>query len=214
MARYKDLSGQHFGRLTVKEYSHTNAGRIAYWLCSCACGNTHIVRGSSLTVGAIRSCGCYNRERRIERATIHGGNGTPAHKSWRHMRDRCFNPKAKQYAYYGGRGIGVCTEWDNFAVFLADMGEPKEGETLDRIDPNGDYKPSNCRWASRTVQSRNQRPRTNLSGHTGVYGTKSGKWVSQIRIGGGKRICGPARDSIEEAVADRIELERLHWGTS
>lgn len=213
MAHYKDLSGQRFGRLVAKTYSHSNAGRTAYWVCVCDCGNTRTIRGSSLTAGVIRSCGCYNREQSIARTTVHGGNGTPAHKSWRHMRDRCLNPKSKQYRYYGGRGITICPEWDDFAVFRADMGEPPEGYTLDRIDPNGGYTPSNCRWASKTTQARNQRARASKSGYTGVYPTASGKWVSQIRIGGGRRVCGPARNNIEDAVADRKELERLHWGS-
>jgi hypothetical protein len=205
-----DLHGKRFGRLVASSYSHTS-NNTAYWHCSCDCGGTRTVRGSSLSAGVVRSCGCYNNEKRRERVTIHGGSGTPAHKSWRHMRDRCCNASNAKYGYYGGRGISICPAWGDFEVFLADMGQPAEGETLDRIDPDGDYEPSNCRWASRAVQSRNQRPKANLSGYTGVYRTQSGKWAAQIRIGEGRRVCGPAREHIHEAVEDRRKLVEEYW---
>lgn len=212
MANIVDLSGRQFGRILVLRYSYSNRFGASYWQCVCDCGTEKAVRGSSLTSGVIKSCGCLNSELTAARVTKHGGNGTAAHKSWRHMRDRCRNPKSKHFSYYGGRGVTICSRWDDFSAFWGDMGNPPAGYTLDRIDPNGDYEPSNCRWASKETQGRNQRPRVNKSGHTGVYATPSGKWVSQIRIGNGQRACGPARATIEEAIADRAELKRLHWG--
>lgn len=214
MANVRDLRGMRFGRLVVNTFARRAANFAAYWECTCDCGAVKTIRGTNLTTGATKSCGCLNAERRVERATKHGGNGSASYKSWRHMRDRCRNPKNAHYGYYGGRGITICPSWDDYAVFRADMGEPPEGCTLDRINPDGNYEPSNCRWASKETQGRNQRARKNASGHTGVYGTPSGKWVSQIRIGGGKRVCGPARSSIEEAIEDRKEMVRLYWGSA
>lgn len=212
MGRRKDLSGKRFGRLRAVACTHYGPGHTAYWLCQCDCGVLHTTRGSSLTAGVIKSCGCFNREQSAKRSTVHGGNDTPAHRSWRHMRDRCNNPNNQNYKYYGGRGITICPEWADFSVFRSDMGDPPHGYTLDRINPDGNYEPTNCRWASREVQGRNQRARANSSGYTGVYKTNSGKWVSQIRIGSGKRVCGPARARIEDAIADRKNMEAEHWG--
>lgn len=80
-----------------------------------------------------------------------------AYVCWMNIRRRCENPKASQYAWYGGRGIKVCERWQAFENFLADMGEPKDGESIDRIDSNGNYEPSNCRWVGRDVQGLNKR---------------------------------------------------------
>lgn len=91
-----------------------------------------------------------------------GVKPSPTYRSWAGAVSRCINPNAVAYPDYGGRGIRVCERWRQFENFLADMGEKPIGLTLDRIDPNGNYEPSNCRWASRLVQAQNQR-RTRLS---------------------------------------------------
>jgi hypothetical protein len=83
---------------------------------------------------------------------------TPAYNAWRSMRQRCGNPKCRNYPNYGGRGIVVCFRWELFDNFLADMGERPPGRSLDRIDNNGNYEPGNCRWATHSQQQANKRP--------------------------------------------------------
>jgi hypothetical protein len=83
--------------------------------------------------------------------------GTPEYVSWQCMRARCLNPKAVGYANYGGRGITICGRWDSFENFYADMGARPDKHSLDRINPDGDYEPSNCRWSDDLTQGRNRR---------------------------------------------------------
>lgn len=159
----KDLTGQQFGRLTVLG-PIARVGKIKRykWLCRCACGDAAVVCGDALRGGTTHSCGCIAREiirernRRAANAT-HGMCGTPTYSSWQSMLDRCRNPKAKQFKNYGGRGIKVCERWQKFENFYADMGSRPDGETLDRINVNGDYEPGNCRWADDETQYNNTR---------------------------------------------------------
>lgn len=104
---------------------------------------------SELQKKAARAVGLANRK--------HGMRSSPAYRSWIQMRTRCKNPNHHAYSEYGGRGIGVCPRWDSFENFLADMGERPEGKSLDRIDPNGNYEPGNCRWAAPNIQAQNKR---------------------------------------------------------
>jgi len=162
MARpVKNHAGERIGRLTLVELAPKSAGGIA-WVCACDCGTLAVVKAHNLQRGATKSCGCLRREiaAPLRRKPLHGMTGTRTFLSWVAMNSRCSNPNATHYQYYGGRGIAVCDRWrGDFQAFLADMGERPEGRTLDRIDVDGNYEPSNCRWATPVEQAANKRPR-------------------------------------------------------
>ena len=153
----KNLVGEKFGKLQVKKYAgRTVDGKILYE-CECECGNTKIVRAGNLTSGNANSCGCVTRR-------THGASKEKLFHVWYDMIRRCENPESKQYHNYGERGIVVCEEWHDYEAFkqwaYASGYKPptKRGElTIDRIDVNGDYEPSNCQWVSQSVQTLNQR---------------------------------------------------------
>jgi len=168
-----DLTGHTFGRLTVLGWPHT-INRKLYWHCQCLCGKDCFVSANNLRNRSIVvSCGCKQREDRMRFGEanpnyIHGQkalSGTTEYHTWQGMRQRCDNPKNTAYKDYGGRGIRVCGRWESFVTFLADMGPRPAGTTLDRIDPDGDYEPTNCRWATPLIQRHNRsRPRIIVAG--------------------------------------------------
>ena len=207
MPKLIDRTGQRFGRLVVLEKGETNNLKKVLWKCLCDCGNTALVVSGSLSTGNTSSCGCGVKEA----ITKHGGWKKSSYNTWRAMMRRCNNPNDKDYKRYGAVGVKVCHQWQDYRQFEKDMGEPKGNETLDRIDVYGDYEPSNCRWATPTVQNRNVRVRRDSkSGHIGVR-MRYGKWIAEI-TSKKKKFYSRMFDKIEDAVFARKQLELLHWG--
>lgn len=155
----KNLSGLEYGYLKVVSIYETGKNGTI-WACLCKCGNTKNIERDALVSGRTKSCGCYHKEQTSKSRLKHGKRHSPEYNSWVGMRDRCYNIKNPKYPRYGERGIGVCSRWlgdMGFVNFYSDMGErPSKNHSLDRIDVNGNYEPTNCRWALPIVQSRNR----------------------------------------------------------
>lgn len=151
-----NLVGRKFGRLFVIQKVNNNKRGDLCWLCRCSCGQRKIVVGRNLKSGNTQSCGCLQNTNRIKHGHSTRSKVSTTYESWHQMIQRCTNFKNKKYQRYGGRGIVVCERWGKFLNFLIDMGEkPTKNHSIDRINNDGDYCKSNCRWATMKQQARN-----------------------------------------------------------
>lgn|SRR6267154_4472075 len=148
----ENIIGKQFGRITVVRMF--KKGHALMCEGRCVCGNTTNSQSCNLKSGYTKSCGCLQ----IESVTRHGRANTTEYQIWESMKQRCNKPNRKSYKYYGAMGVRVCKRWDKFENFFSDMGKRPKGKTLDRFPNNcGDYKPSNCRWATWKQQAANRR---------------------------------------------------------
>ena len=161
MSRFNDLTGKRFGKLICLRRVESDKPGVTKWLCQCDCGNKHVVRAGNLKSGDVRSCGCIVTKGRVK----HGESRERLYHRWLGMKQRCYDPNVREYKHYGERGIKVCDEWlHDYKAFKAwayangyDDSLPGTECSLDRIDNNGNYEPSNCRWVDMKTQRNNSR---------------------------------------------------------
>lgn len=157
----EDITGLKFGRLTVLEkVGKQNKHHRSHWICKCDCGKIIEAREDSLRNGHTTSCGCYNRERVSQTASTHRLTNSRLYSIWENIVDRIENPNCKGYKYYGGRGIAICKEWRNDFKTFYDWSMSngyQDNLTIDRINVDGNYEPSNCRWVTWEIQNSNKR---------------------------------------------------------
>jgi hypothetical protein len=212
-----DLIGKRFANLVVLSIDHIDKWDTAHYLCQCDCGKTTIVGGNKLKIGHTRSCGCLKKEAArknsmaaVKVTTTHRASHSHLYGVWKQMRARCYHKPTRFYNNYGGRGITVCDDWRyNFEAFrdwAIETGyKDGVGLSIDRIDANGNYEPSNCRWATRTEQQRNLRNNhlieiggeiKCISEWAEIYNIKPGTIRTRLRKGwdAAKAVITPTKD--------------------
>ena len=162
MSKLVDLTGKRFGRLTVIRRAPQEGRKFTRWECRCDCGNITMSDAYGLKKGLIQSCGCYHKEFCGEQHRTHGYTGTRLYRIYHKMKERCYRKQNHNFKWYGGCGVTVCDEWlKSFETFAkwAEANGYAENLTIDRIDPYGNYEPTNCRWITIQEQQKNKRKR-------------------------------------------------------
>lgn len=190
MGKFKDLTGQKFGKLTVikrvEDYVQHNDRHRIMWECKCECGNVIVVRGDDLKSGHTKSCGCLKLEHTKVINERHGLYKTRIYTIWKNIKQRCFNKKNRDYKNYGLRNILMCDEWTdkengfmNFYNWAIQNGY-SDDLSIDRIDVNGNYSPFNCRWTTDIEQANNKR-----NNHYVTYKNKTqslSRWCKELNL--------------------------------
>lgn len=183
MSELIDMIGKKIGRLTVVERAENTKQGTTQWKCICECGNEVVILGSNLRQGRTKSCGCYQKECAKKRITTHGETKTRLFTVWQKIKDRCYNENHKSYKDYGGRGISMCDSWkDSFEAFRdwAIENGYSDDLTIDRIDVDGNYEPSNCRWVTQKEQQ-NNRTNNHLLTYNGETKTMA-QWADEVGL--------------------------------
>ncbi len=175
-----NYAGNVYNRLTVLISFFDKKRQLTIFNCKCVCGTEKNIVASQVKSGRVKSCGCYGLELRAKNLTTHGKSYSKEYQVWHSMISRCKYEKSDMYKKYGGRGIRVCDRWANsFELFLLDMGSrPTNKHSIDRIDVNGNYEPSNCRWATIDVQANNRRNNVHIE-YMGITLTRS-QWARRL----------------------------------
>lgn len=221
MSKLIDLTGQTFGRLKALCQGvtpDTTKAKEKFWLCQCECGNQTTVSGYQLRSGKTQSCGCITKERmkkvaKEKPSKKHGLSSSRVYKNYYTMKARCYNPNHQKYEMYGAKGIMICSEWLgengflNFYEWAMNNGY-QENLTIDRINNDGNYEPSNCRWTNSSLQGFNRHtPSNNSTGYVGISQLKNGKFRAYIKKDG-KQISLGWHDTIEAAIEARQKAEK------
>lgn len=183
MNDYQSFVGKRFGRWTVLTFVPATKHQAARGKCRCDCGTVKEVQFYTL-LNRSTSCGCFSKEINSRVHFVHGESNkhtTTEYVVWLSMKARCLNKKNKHYKYYGGRGIKICDRWRNsFENFLADMGRRPKGKSIERKNNDGDYEPSNCKWATRQEQA-NNKSQSRFISFSGIRLTV-GQWARRAGI--------------------------------
>lgn len=183
MGKFKDMTGNKYGRLTAIKRVHKDGFNRVCWLCKCDCGNELIVTSDNLRNGHTKSCGCLKEETSRKLLTTHGLSETRMYKIYKDMKTRTTNKNCPEYKNYGGRGIKICDEWlsdfRKFYYWSINNGY-KDELTIDRIDVNGNYEPSNCRWTTQKVQQNNRTNNHNITYNGETHTMK--QWAERLGI--------------------------------
>lgn len=154
-----------YNKWTVLSQEKKHKGKCVYLSCKCECGVIRDVIIKNLKSGVSKNCGCVRNKKTSKRNFKHGLRFSKIWTVWRGMKHRCYNKNARQYKDYGGRGIKVCDEWkDDFMAFYNVMGDVPKGKSIDRIDNDGNYEPSNVKWSTAKQQNRNRRSSYKING--------------------------------------------------
>lgn len=208
MPKHIEMVGKQYGRLTVIADAGY-LGRDRAVLCRCMCGREKVARSICLRRGDTLSCGCLRQENSVQMRTTHGQAGTRLHKIWKGIRKRCHNEKCHNYGRYGGRGITICPEWDDFAAFekwsLANGYQ--DWLTIDRKNNDECYSPENCRWATRHQQVINTSRNTDFPGV--MYLKKIKRWQAFMCVNNERVLC-KCFETKQEAINARLEAEKQY----